>query len=876
MAAVPNFSRLQLAAALLEYDNDLDDPNVRKVNAKESAIFAHLRRPPPVLSHYQGPGHPPTRRNTDYMPGSSSDADALNPGDGGAVNLNDDDAENQDDNMLASWGLNELVPKVKTETRKRTLQPGDTSTARTRTISEHGPKGRPSAIDPSTGPQKRSLSVGNLDDIVVGKSPERRLSQPMLSDNRQSMNVALDFAPEGGEPSPYDGVEFPDTEEPPKSSELDLPNPFAIPLSANRTSRFDPKAVAKQQRQSTLSAASDIAQNRMSTMSGYLEAGGEGSSVPGTSRARTMSMGTLGTQMMLEGDPNGEPFPSPGVQDPRRLTRLELLRPKVLVMPSPLQDSLPRGNQKNVRDGFFTTDDEDGEQIEMGWSEEEDDEQRALRPAGKLYGKSLIDDLETRKAIMKGKQRVFTGDNRPSMMQRGTFVDSSGLPSRPSTQYLTPSQVQEDVRRKRASGAPLVNFDNETPPGPTRPAMPGAGMGTTKSVFGVDKVWERELAKLKAAEEAEKTEEAKLQALDMRMEDKRKSAAATRGNPLNTSPVAARAGSLLAPALPATKTVSPIMADSPLRDDAEESSDSDRLAAPTTNKRMSQATLGTKGWFASASDDEDVPLNQRSSMISLGSRPMFSRKVSTSSRLPRIPGGGDDSDEDVPLAQRNSYFPTRRKSTGPTRPLESDSDEDKPIAVLQRRQSKDSKGSIGKDIAAGLAAINFDDLGDSGSTDLQLGASATTPTKLPSPKQQEESSEDEVPLAVRHPDAANRLSTMPSVLNAGGDSGDEDDKPLGVKFNASPAVQQQQQMQMMQQQMLQQQIMMQTQAQIRASMAFSAGAMMNPSLMGSGFAPFAPAPPMSMHSMNMGALAAAQEAQAAQLSRVDQWRRQVQ
>ena len=34
-----------------------------------------------------------------------------------------------------------------------------------------------------------------------------------------------------------------------------------------------------------------------------------------------------------------------------------------------------------------------------------DDSFPASRPAGKLYGRSLIDDLENRKAQMKGKQR---------------------------------------------------------------------------------------------------------------------------------------------------------------------------------------------------------------------------------------------------------------------------------------------------------------------------------------------------------------------------------------------------------------------------------------------------------------------------------------
>jgi len=155
--------------------------------------------------------------------------------------------------------------------------------------------------------------------------------------------------------------------------------------------------------------------------------------------------------------------------------------------------------------------------------------------------------------------------------------------------------------------------------------------------------------------------------------------------------------------------------------------------------------------------------------------------------------------------------------------------------------------------------------------DLGLGASAFSPKK-----DDDESSEDEVPLAVRHP--ASRLSSYPTA-----DAEDEDDKPLGTKYGGSVAggsvsnFQQQQLLQQqhfMQQQMLQQQIMLQTQAQLRASMAFG-GAMMNPSMMGSPFvAPFAPT--MSMHSLNLNpAVGMAQGAEPSQNSRVDQWRRDV-
>ena len=239
-------------------------------------------------------------------------------------------------------------------------------------------------------------------------------------------------------------------------------NPFAVrPPSPSRMSRFDPKV---------------------------------------QQRARTLSHGTMATHMMLDDvDPEFEPeaeahAPPPGRE--RRYSRLDLMRPKVLIMPSPLQ-SAPRPEPKqDVRatDGFELTRDgrplpfgakaarrssvtlsmldpssshlaapvasnsftpnprnsltlsqltfrntllvdgqrdvayadieghlkratEDGQKIEDEPEPEpepqpevpivqvEEEPTGPKRPPGKLYGRSLIDDLDARKAAMRGKQR---------------------------------------------------------------------------------------------------------------------------------------------------------------------------------------------------------------------------------------------------------------------------------------------------------------------------------------------------------------------------------------------------------------------------------------------------------------------------------------
>lgn len=224
-------------------------------------------------------------------------------------------------------------------------------------------------------------------------------------------------------------------------------NPFAI-QNPSHISRFDPKSVT---------------------------------------RARSYSNASMGSRMMLENDDlsvmTGDVYPRE-----RPLSTLELLRPKVLVMPSPLQpisSHVPVQPVLNVRDGFELSADgpplppaarssrrfsssmslleaeniplasnsftpnplvdltlsqktfrntlavpgqsmypegtnklpratEEGQQAELDPSGKEEPAEppipaegpsKASRPPGKLYGKSLIDDLENRKLQMRSKQR---------------------------------------------------------------------------------------------------------------------------------------------------------------------------------------------------------------------------------------------------------------------------------------------------------------------------------------------------------------------------------------------------------------------------------------------------------------------------------------
>lgn len=229
-------------------------------------------------------------------------------------------------------------------------------------------------------------------------------------------------------------------------------NPFAIHHSS-QISRFDPKSI---------------------------------------SRARSHSNASMGSRLILDNDMDtasirtGDPYARE-----RRYSTLELLRPKVLVMPSPLQpvsSNVAPEPRRKFRDGFELSADgpplppgarssrrlsslsllepggeniplasnsftpnpfidltlsqktfrntlvvagqssscvglannlpraaEDGEQVELDPVGNEEASlvspnfdpisSKGSRPAGKLYGKSLIDDLENRKAQIRSKQR---------------------------------------------------------------------------------------------------------------------------------------------------------------------------------------------------------------------------------------------------------------------------------------------------------------------------------------------------------------------------------------------------------------------------------------------------------------------------------------
>ncbi|KAJ7095369.1 hypothetical protein B0H15DRAFT_829272 [Mycena belliarum] len=946
MATPAPFSRLQLAAALLEYDNDPTNPEAPHRSAHESAIFANFRR---AQSRAQL-----AARRSDYLgvalpseTGSLGGRESALSGRRSRGSLNilrnpfgaddhgeydeDEDDEGEDKNELevdlSSWGLDAFMPKD---------SKGAKRISRTATFPNPHPLQPVPSYRGEAAPRRttRSMSVGNMDQLTGGVEENRRKSFASPLDleqmgpssfqrNRAASHSFVQTLP-ATSPPPHHSVPFP-------TGSARSPSPQSGPddfRSSTFTSRFDPKALPLERRQSyasqdprsvfhgdndenvgpRLRATSNGSMNSRvlladdnpfalrppSTMSKF--------DPKAAAHARTMSNASLGSRMMLD-----DVSVMTGQGRERRYSTLELLRPKILVMPSPLQPTsgaIPAASA-HAREGFLSSADpplppgarsarrsssanlsvdpfsapaasnlftpnprmnlslsqltfrntllvggqrdvtyadidkdlpravQDGDQVQQTTAETEaeaiaqiltpsEDQLKPNRPAGKLFGKSLIDDLESRKAMMRTKQRVFTGDDRPSMMARpqaqrqSTLIDPALLQvrpvsqGRPLTQHMSsfdPQGSQQALdRRNSVNAKPLLNFDDD------KLLRPGASAGrvpNSRSVFGVDTLWERELVKLKEMEAKEKIEEDLQRAKEAEAEareSKKRGRKARRKDKSDAQdylpqPDATNVDTRIASSPPVLPAISPALKRPPPVNDDSDSEESER-AGP-----LRPQDGAPEGWLSSDDDEDGGPTR------TTGTGPRFVKKSRGS--VPHA--AADDSDEDLPLAATLDRVAQRATQL---RPSAEDSDEEQPLSVLLQKTK------------LSLPSINFD------RRSLPNGA-------------EDEEAEDDQPLGLR----ASRV--LPSSSSVRGD-GDDDDVPLAYH----PDQQRRSQYHMMAQaaqQQQQQQMMMQ--AQMHNSMFFSPQPMMTPPFFG---------PPTMMQQPPMAPMH-----DEAKYGRVDRWRRDV-
>ncbi|KAF8559123.1 hypothetical protein OG21DRAFT_1503580 [Imleria badia] len=977
------FSRLQLAAALLEYDNDPDNPDAPYRSAHESAIFAHLRRHVPLNK---------SRRSTDYLgvqvpsevgsdpPNRRSRAsiDALRNPFGNA----DDEDESADEGGvevdLTSWGLDAFMDKNKargkgTGRAKSEILPNPHVGGPVRTA--HSVAG-----DTPYSRNMRSMSVGALNDFGAGGAfldgpdslgrvrasadiDQFHSPQPPLQRRRASAHLLIETLPIQ---PPLHSVPFPSVSVSgrsspgpeeilrpgSRSSRLDLQtahartqsntslgskallndvpndenaNPFTVqPPSPDRASRFDPKAnrgrTMSNGSMGTMTSKNMLADD--SVFSVRPPSPSRSSRFDPKTHGRTMSVNSMGTRILPENDVDAES------RRDRPLSTLELLRPKVLVMPSPLQSTVPAqppqptmrplsgfqestdgpplplaarssrlavpvasnsftpnpraslslsqlafrntlvvGGQRDIAysdiDRHFPRALKDGEQAYFEMEEEESPvpstiplppvppsmELEIKRPAGKLYGRSLIDNLEHRKLEMKQKARTFQGDNRPSMMVRGqirrpsTLIDPDLLGSPPTLQ--NPDNRASAFVRRSSSGRPLLDTNGEKLP------IIGASSSTgdlsqSRSVFGVDTLWDRELQKLKEieAQERAEVEERRIREQEDAERHQRKKKKKgkmklqeTESTPPQPQDISEPHVSSEPPILPAIQK--PILRRAPVADDdhpSESESDDD---VPLGRSLGHMTDKAADSWVAESSDEDERPRR------TTGHGPRYVEPSAPLTGL--LPHGGEDEDseEDLPLTAAVERIVKRATQLAPRLMDDDDDDEDKPLAaVLSESKISASHSKLS------LPNFNFDNVS---------GARPST----------NDDDDDEQPLGLR----ASRLPAMASHASLpfmGADGADEeDDKPLALH----PEQQRKTQYQMLaqlQQQQQQQQMMMQ--AQMHNSFYFGSSAMMGsgffgqPINAGMGVPPFMgipmPPSPPPVHD-------------AAKFGRVDRWRHDV-
>ncbi|KAG2141688.1 uncharacterized protein EDB93DRAFT_1241646 [Suillus bovinus] len=717
-------------------------------------------------------------------------------------------------------------------------------------------------------------------------------------------------------------------------------SPFSIrPPSPDRASRFDPKVnhgrTASNATMGTMASKNILAEDNPFAV--RPPSPSRLSRFDPKVRARTMSVGSMGTRILIDNDTEADS------RRDRPYSTVELLRPKVLVMPSPLQNVAPPPPPPpsfTPRIGFETSTDgpplppgarsanrsltsltnyttpasapiasnsftpnprasltlsqlafrntlvvggqrdiaysdidrrlpramKDGEQAKFEELEEEEEESpvpvsiplppappptdvEMKRPAGKLYGRSLIDNLEHRKAEIKQKARVFTGDERPSMMVRGqirrssTLIDPQTL-GRPPSQNLdnaiTPNPRQSLLRRNSSGSKPLLDMQGEKPP---MNLGPGAEqlLSKSRSVFGVDTLWDLEMVKLKKMEAEEKAEaeaQKKRQEEEEEHRSKKKKKGKSKGKgsaiPLESTSTDLPSGPRVGSAPPTLPTIQkPILKRAPQVDDESETESDDGYAVP-------KATLekAADRWVSESSDEENEPRRIT------GVGPRYSSNTNPSRQFPQL--NDDDSEEDLPLTAAAQRAVRRASKLGPLG-IDDDSEEDIPLTAAAARIAKratqllhhaddddDDEDKPLVDVINKARSINFD------------GQSRA------------DEDEDERPLGLR----ASRypLASQTSLPFIGGE--EDDDKPLAFH----PEQQRRTQYQMFAQAQQQQQMMMQ--AQMQNSMFF------NPTMMGSGiFTPMA-VPPMMM-GVPMPPPSPPQAHDAGKYGRVDRWRRDV-
>ena len=433
---------------------------------------------------------------------------------------------------------------------------------------------------------------------------------------------------------------------------------------------------------------------------------------------------------------------------------------------------------------------------------------------------------------------------RGQMQRSNTLIDPSSLDQRPTSQNMLsgPEARPNLARRGSLSGKPLLNFDEDRSPG--LPASPGVGRNTTRSVFGVDTLWERETAKLKEieaqeAEELRKQEQA--EALRMQKKAKKKKKGKKKDVPQGLPAEEPGVVKVEEPRVSAEAPTLPVIQRGitrgppppPNDDETESSSDADTPRPPPQKASMD-------GWHSGESDNDGA-----GPVRTTGVGPRYPKRSRRQPAAVARLADDDDSEEDMPLAATVGRAVERATRFGLPAAENSDSDEEKPLSQLLVKSKRISEAS---DKTAPGPVDKSNDREDDADGD---------------------EDEDNKPLGLR---ASRFVSSRSQSGHADADVDAEDDDDRALAFH--PGQQRRTQYNMLviqQQQQQQQQQQLLLQAQMQQNMMFSPPSMMGPGFFGPPVMPqmMPMVPPPVPSSPPPGAQ------DMAKFGRVDRWRREI-
>ncbi len=367
--------------------------------------------------------------------------------------------------------------------------------------------------------------------------------------------------------------------------------------------------------------------------------------------------------------------------------------------------------------------------------------------------------------------------DRGQLKRSSTLIDPASLQTRPTPNRVNSAGSNTQLQRKGSrSGKPLLTFGEDgqlaettamevaaqqpqpqqqlTVPGSRAPRIPKA-----HSVFGADKLWEREMERLEVIKAQEKVEEEERRIREEAEEAKR---AKKKGRgkkkhgkheeiPVEpASPVEdeTRLQAVTQPLLPDITKVSSRRrtAPIPVEDDSDDESSASEAGSRPTGARDDAA----EKWV---SDDEEGGKSKIPGMAGMHSNSQFGGSM--------YANPADDSDEDMPLSMALQRSSKNLMSTRSAYQDESDSDEDMPLStLLSPSKSKHAPPSF----------------------DLDHAPSPRSPhsqQKVQSFNDDDDEEEDNVPLGIR----ASHIPTMASSFfsqSGGARDEDEDDRPLAM------------------------------------------------------------------------------------------------